>query len=97
LAYGVPVIAFARTPEGPFHHPEIAYVVDGVTGRRVPTYSDEAMITALREFLTQHPDPKAAFANSIRSYVEANLTLDGMIREFGKVDAFIRAELAKRP
>lgn len=96
LAYGLPVIAFARTPEGPFHHPEIAYVIDGVTGRRVPTYSDEAMIGALREFLTQYPDPKAAFASSIRTYVQENLTLDGMIREFGKVDAFIRAELAKK-
>ncbi|HRK95909.1 MAG TPA: glycosyltransferase family 4 protein [Rhodospirillales bacterium] len=96
LAYGVPVVAFARTPEGPYHHPEIAYVVDGVTGRRVPTYSDEAMIEALREFLGKHPDPKAAFAASIREYVNANLTLDGMIREFGKVDAFIRAELARK-
>ncbi len=96
LAYGLPVIAFARTPEGPFHHPEIAYVIDGVTGRRVPTYSDEAMIGALREFLTQYPDPKAAFASSIRTYVQENLTLDGMIREFGKVDAFIRGELARQ-
>jgi glycosyltransferase involved in cell wall biosynthesis len=96
LAYGVPVVAFARTPQGPFHHPEIAYVIDGVTGRRVPTYSDEAMIGALRELLSQHPDPKAAFATSIRTYVEANLTLDGMISEFGKVDAFIRAQLARQ-
>jgi glycosyltransferase involved in cell wall biosynthesis len=34
LAYGVPVIAFARTPQGPHHHPEIAYVVDGDRGPR---------------------------------------------------------------
>ena len=61
----------------------------------MPTYSDEAMIGALREFLSQHPDPRAAFAASIRTYVEANLTLDGMIREFGKVDAFIRAHLPR--
>lgn len=96
LAYGVPVVAFARTPEGPHHHPEIAYVVDGVTGRRVPTYSDAAMIEALRAFLSEYPDPKAAFAERIREYVNANLTLDGMIREFAKVDAFIRDQLAKR-
>lgn len=96
LAYGVPVIAFARTPEGPHHHPEIAYVVDGVTGVRVPAYTDEAMLQALRAFFAEHADPKADFASSIRTYVADNLTLDGMIREFAKVDAFIKAQLAGR-
>lgn len=96
LAYGVPVIAFARTPEGPHHHPEIAYVVDGVTGVRVPAYTDEAMLQSLRTFFSNHPDPKADLANSIRRYVNDNLTLDGMIREFAKVDAFIKTQLAGR-
>lgn len=96
LAYGLPVVAFARTPEGPYHHPEIAYVVDGVTGVRVPTNSDEAMLQSLRSFFTAHDDPKAAFAEGIRGYVKEHLSLDGMIKEFGKVDEFIKARLAAR-
>lgn len=32
LGYRLPVIAFARVPDGPRHHPEIEYVVDGVSG-----------------------------------------------------------------
>lgn len=94
LAYGVPFVCFARTPEGPHHHPEIAYVIDGVTGYRVPTYTDEAMVRALRQFFKEHPDPKADFAQSIHDYVAEHLSIDGMIKEFGKVDAFIRAKLA---
>lgn len=96
LAYGVPFVCFARTPQGPHHHPEIAYVVNDVTGYQVPTSSDEAMVAALRAFFKKHPDPKAAFARSIQDYVAEHLSLDGMIKEFGKVDAYIRAKLAGR-
>lgn len=32
LGYRLPVLAFARVPDGPRHHPEIEYVVDGVSG-----------------------------------------------------------------
>ncbi len=94
LAYGVPVIAYDRTPLGPSHHPEITYVVDGVTGVRVPTYSDEAMVQSLRGFFKEHQDPKADFAERIRLHVAENLSLDGMIHAFGKVDAFIKKQLA---
>ncbi|MBL8660444.1 MAG: glycosyltransferase [Rhodospirillales bacterium] len=93
LAYGVPVIAYDRTPQGPFHHPEIAYVVDGVTGVRVATYSDEAMIQSLKAFFETHRDPKADFAERIRRHVADNLSLDGMINAFGKVDRFIKQQL----
>ncbi len=90
LSYGVPVIAYERTPQGPNHHPELAYVVDDVTGLRVPRYTDEAMIGALRGFLSHYPDPRSAFSKSIGRYVDHHLSLDGMVREFAKVDEFIR-------
>lgn len=89
LCYGVPVVAYARTEQGPHHHPEIAYVIDGKTGMRVPRYTDEAMLQGLRDFLSAHPRPREAFAASIGRYVADHLSLDSMIREFARVDDFI--------
>jgi glycosyltransferase involved in cell wall biosynthesis len=90
LAYGVPVIAHDRTPSGPHHHPEIAYVVDGVTGLRVSPFAEDAMLRALQSFLSRYPDPKAAFRDSIRQYVDAHMTLDAMVEDFRKVREFLR-------
>lgn len=90
LCYGVPIVAYDRTEQGPHHHPEIVYVVDGVTGARVRHYSDEAMLQGLRDVLARHPYPRAAFAGSIERYVADHLSLDSMVREFARVDDFIR-------
>lgn len=95
LAYGVPVIAFDRTPTGPHHHPEIAYVIDGITGLRVPQNTDEALVGALRDFFTRHADPKAAFRDSIEDYVTRNLTIDTYVEDFARVDAYIQKLLRK--
>lgn len=91
LAYGVPVLAFKRTPQGPHHHPEIAYVVDGVTGKEIPQYSDAALLEALTGFCSEHPNPKADFRESIARFVSENLVLDSLIEDFRKVDAFLRS------
>lgn len=91
LAYGVPVMAFERTPRGPHHHPEIAYVVDDVTGFRVPQYTDDAMVDALCDFFARNPNPKHAFHSSITKYVIENLTLDAAMRDFRKVRDFLRS------
>ncbi len=91
LAHGVPVIAYDRTSTGPHHYPEIAYVVNDVTGMRVPTYTDEAMLEALRSFLTRHPDPKADFSDAIAHYVAENLSLDRMIEDFRGIHEHLRS------
>ncbi|MCU0895012.1 MAG: hypothetical protein MUD06_11960, partial [Rhodospirillales bacterium] len=80
---------YARTEQGPHHHPEIAYVIDGVTGVQVPRYTDEAMLQALRAFLAAYPRPREAFAATINRYVAEHLSLDSMVREFARVDDFI--------
>jgi glycosyltransferase involved in cell wall biosynthesis len=96
LCYGVPVVAYDRTESGPHHHPEIAYVVDGLTGVRVRAYTDEAMLQTLRGFLTRYPDPRAAFAERIDRYVADHLSLDRMVGEFARVGDFIRRR-SRRP
>ena len=96
LAYGVPVLAFERTPQGPHHHPEFTNVIDGVTGRRVPNFSDAGLLDALVEFCSEHPDPKADFKESIARFVTERLTLDVMLEDFGRVDTFLRNRIASR-
>jgi glycosyltransferase involved in cell wall biosynthesis len=89
LAYGVPVIAYDRTSAGPGHGPEIAYVVDDVTGMRVPAYNEDAMLRGLLDFFSRHPDPKAEYRDRIRKYVAENLSLDKMVEEFREVNEFL--------
>ncbi len=96
LCYGLPIVAYERTAEGPHHHPEIAYVVDGVTGVRVPHYTDAAMLQTLRELLSRCPDPKAAFRDSINRYVAEHLSLDSMIAAFAKAEEFLRRRMRNR-
>ncbi|MHA1569775.1 MAG: glycosyltransferase family 4 protein [Alphaproteobacteria bacterium] len=91
LAYGVPVVAYDRTARGPFHHPEIAYVVNGITGQRVAEYSEAAMHRALADFLRRHPDPRREFGPTIDRYVRENIALDVMVEDFARVRDFLRA------
>ncbi|MDJ0848750.1 MAG: glycosyltransferase family 4 protein [Myxococcota bacterium] len=95
LAHGVPVLAFARTDTGPGHGPEIAYVIDGVTGRRVPRHCDEALLDALCDFFTCHPEPRRHFAASIARFVDGHLELDAMVADLREVDAFLRRRIAE--
>jgi glycosyltransferase involved in cell wall biosynthesis len=49
LAYALPIVAFPRSPRGPFHHPEIEYVVPDRSGILVEDYDDEAMAATIAE------------------------------------------------
>jgi len=92
LAYGTPILAFDRTPKGPHHSPEIAYVVDEVTGARVREYSDEAFRARLVRFFQTHPDPRGDFEKLIRDYLSQNLSLERMVDGFREVDRWLREE-----
>lgn len=89
LAYGIPVIAYDRTPTGPGHGPELTYVVDDVTGLRVSPYTEEAMLQGLLDFFARHPDPKAEYRERISRYVSENLALDLMVEDFRKVNEYL--------
>ena len=92
LAYGVPVMAFDRCRGGPGHGPEIAYVVDGVTGQRVGAYSEPAFASALIDFFERHKDPRRDFSESILEFANRHLVLDRMIEGFGRVKSFLERE-----
>ncbi len=53
LGYGVPVLAYERTPAGPHHHPEIEYVENGISGYLVRPYTEDGLFCALKEILSE--------------------------------------------
>lgn len=81
LAYGLPVVAFARGPQGPFHHPEIEYVRHGHTGWLAEQFSDEGFLRAIDEALIQFGDH--AFRDQIVSVANSELSINNMMRAFG--------------
>ncbi|MCK4579251.1 MAG: glycosyltransferase family 4 protein [Candidatus Marinimicrobia bacterium] len=89
LAYGVPVVAFERSPKGPPHHPEIEYVVDDITGVRVKDYSVEGMASAINQLFASVENPNIALRASIEDFVARHLQLDRMIEGFRQVAAMM--------
>lgn len=90
LAYALPVLAFDRTASGPPHSPEVAYIVPGVTGERVPVYGEDALYDGLRHFLLRHGDPRRDFKARIEEYVDRNLTLNASAGGFRLLRDFLR-------
>lgn len=83
LAYSLPVVAYARTPAGPHHHPEIEYVVPGRSGILVERYSEAALLETLHTALSEGSLDE--LRNRIPQFVDANLDMSIMIRQFGKL------------
>lgn len=95
LAYGVPVMVF----DDPFtnhHHPEHAYVVDGVTGFRVRDTGVDGLAAAMRSALAA-PGPRAALGCELRAYVTRHLHLDRMVDGFRQLNDKFAAQLAETP
>lgn len=86
LAYGVPVMIFDDRYRHR-HHPEHAYVIDGVSGYRVPGASVEDLASALRNALAA-PGPRAKLAATLCDYADRELSLERMVQGFVKLDAF---------
>lgn len=81
-AYALPVAAFPRSPSGPFHHPEIQYLVEDYTGFLVNEYSDRAMAAAI----------VAAYRSGLLDRMRQTMiqnppgpTIDDMVQNFGKL------------
>jgi glycosyltransferase involved in cell wall biosynthesis len=95
LAYDLPVIAFARTPDGPFHGSEIGSLISGVTGHVVPEYTASSMADSIVAFFNRYPEPKSAFQANIRRFVNEHLTIDRMVDGFRALDRHLRNSSTK--
>lgn len=96
LAYGLPVLAFRRTPRGPFHHPEICYVLEGVTGWLVDEFSDRAFAARLVEILQHSSRPRERLGATIDRYVDENLTLDHLVDDLRRIVEHVAALPGRR-
>lgn len=89
IAYGVPVVCYAQTESGPYHHPEICYVEDGVTGWQVTPFTTEAMQAKLKALFSTSHSPRAQLADTLPDYAAQHLAIDNMVQAF----THIREEL----
>jgi glycosyltransferase involved in cell wall biosynthesis len=89
LAYGLPVLLFEQGENGPHHHPEIEFIVEGVTGWRVRPATPQAMAARLIEIFSKQSWPKDALRGSLRRYVDENLMLENMIDGFRHAHNFL--------
>ena len=80
LAYGLPVAAFARSNLGPFHHPEVEYIIPGVTGWLTEDYSDGGLLDCIKVALSSGG---AINKNKVLDYAISNLTIERMVENFG--------------
>jgi len=92
LAYDLPVMMFARGPEGPFHGSEALYLVDGTTGFLVRDVTSRAFARRLEELFSDGRDWKSELRPLLRSFVDKNLIVDRMLDGFRAADAFVEAQ-----
>ena len=87
LAYRLPVIAFARSAEGPLHHPEIEYVEPGVSGILAPGRS---AVTLAQTIVDAHRSGASArLKASLAIWADAP-SLDKMTAAFGRLIEHLR-------
>ena len=89
LAYGVPIVAFQKGPKGPFHHPEICYIKDGVTGKLVRGHREEDMVATLVDLFSKTDNVKDRFMKTIESFVNEKMGLENMIQGFEQLNNYL--------
>jgi glycosyltransferase involved in cell wall biosynthesis len=95
LAYDLPVVAFARGPDGPFHGSEIHYLIDGRTGFLVRDVSTAAFARKLEDLFGSGRDWKSELRPGIRAFVQQRLITDRMLDGFRAADAFVENRLRR--
>ena len=75
FSFGLPVVTQKDNPQGPFHGPEIEYVVDSQTGFICDHGNLEQMALCAEKIIGN----KTAFTNQVGGYCCNNLRLETMV------------------
>ncbi len=84
LAYGVPVVAYARGRGLPHNGPEIEYVVEGQTGLLCRHAGDDALFQVLFDAISGNASEK--LKRTIPAYVDAKMRLENVVANFARAD-----------
>lgn len=93
LAYGVPVMLMDSSDIR--HHPEHAYVIDGLTGWRVKGSSSEQLGKAIIAALAAPVSPKKALSDGLRGFVAEELAIENMLAGFEQMHDFLSAKMRR--
>ena len=80
LAYSLPIAAFPRRRNGPHHHPEIAYIVEGETGLLVQPPTPDALARAIVE---SYVSGRLEAMRDMISHNPVVPTIEDMVTRFG--------------
>jgi len=84
FCFDCPVITQKKSNNGPFHGPEIEYVVDGQTGFTIEKSNNEKMINTILNYLLAPNDVKNQFKKNIREILENRCSIENMVTGFKK-------------
>jgi len=83
FCFDLPVVSQRKGANGPFHSPEIGYLIDGKTGFLTECGDEQLMVKVIVEYLND-PEKQAMMKKEIRSTVENTCRIDNMIDGFNK-------------
>lgn len=81
LCFDTPIMSQRKGEQGPFHSPEVEYVIDGKTGFLVEYGDDEAMASRILDYFNDEPQQEFMKAE-MRRMVESKCTIEQMIGGF---------------
>ena len=84
FCFDCPVVTKKQGKEGPFHGPEIEYLINGVTGFLVEYGNNGKMANTISNYLLSSNDVKDRFKDNIRKMIENKCSIDSMIDGFKK-------------
>jgi len=84
LCFDCPVVTQKQSKNGPFHGPEIEYLINGETGFLVEYGNDNRIASVVLNYLFSRKDVKNRFRNNIRNMVKEKCSIDNMMDGFKK-------------
>lgn len=90
FCFDCPVVSQKQGVNGPFHSPEIEYVIEGKTGFLTPYDNNELMAEIIIDYLLDEAKPNE-MKQEIRKMVEKVCSLDNMIKGFSEAIDYVKA------
>ncbi|TET09974.1 MAG: glycosyltransferase [Candidatus Atribacteria bacterium] len=88
FCFDCPVATQIQGKQGPFHSPEIEYLINGKTGFLVEYGNNDKMAGVVSNYLLSSENVKDKFKNNIRKMIEDKCSIENMIDGFKKAIDF---------